>query len=104
MTRTLSIIAAHLSILNGLAVAADVWPSFQNGGTTSVASSELLQLGDISWAIELQGYGQSSPVVWQNRVYVTTVEGAKKEQCHVTAYSLNDGSQLHFQEIERILF
>ena len=94
MTRTLSIIAANLSILNGLVVAADAWPTFQNGGTTSVASSGLLKLGDVLWTIDLRGYGQSSPVVWEGNVYVTTVEGAKKEQCHVAAFSLNNGSQL----------
>ncbi|SFH62119.1 outer membrane protein assembly factor BamB family protein [Planctomicrobium piriforme] len=48
----------------------------------------------VRWRTELIGVGQSSPVVWNDQVYVTTVEGPNKENCHVTAYRLNTGERL----------
>lgn len=73
--------------------AADVWPSFQNGGATSQVADKSLVLGDIQWTAELQGYGQSSPVVWEGQIYITTVEGDNKDSCHVTAYDLKTGAR-----------
>ena len=74
------------------------WPSFQNGGQVSLdeeapASNHVLS-NDIAWTAELTGYGQSSPVVWEQHVYVTSVSGDNKETYHVTAYELSSGSQL----------
>lgn len=54
----------------------------------------------ITWQVELRGYGQSSPVIWNQNVYVTTVEGANKETCLVTAYELRTGNQLWQYECE----
>ncbi len=73
--------------------AADTWPSFQNGGKVSTPGDTTVQLGSIKWETSLQGYGQSSPIVWGDLVYITTVEGDNKDQCHVTAYSLTDGTK-----------
>ena len=73
--------------------AADTWASFQNGGAVSRSGSANVKLGDVAWATDLHGYGQSSPVVWADQVYVTTIEGDNKEQCHVCAYQLADGAE-----------
>jgi len=74
--------------------AADTWPSFQNGGNTASETRATVSLGEIQWQTELTGYGQSSPVVWNGNVYITTVEGDNKYKCHVTAYQLSNGEQL----------
>ena len=47
----------------------------------------------VSLTIDLDGYGQSSPVVADGTVYLTSVEGENKETNRVAAYSLADGSQ-----------
>jgi outer membrane protein assembly factor BamB len=44
-----------------------------------------------NWTLRLPGYGQSSPVVWRERVFVTAVSGEEKENLHVLAVSLQDG-------------
>ena len=44
------------------------------------------------WKADLPGYGQSSPVTWEGRVYVTSISGPKKEKCHVTALDLATGA------------
>lgn len=73
--------------------AAETWPSFQNGGNVSTTRKMPVQLGDVQWEISLQGYGQSSAIVWGNLAYITTIEGDNKDQCHVIAYQLADGNK-----------
>ncbi len=81
-----------------IASAEDSYTSFQNGGHPIVVSGSLTPESQVQWAIELTGYGQSSPVVWRDHVYVTTVDGAQKDVCLVTAFRTADGSKLwqHF--------
>lgn len=88
--------AAALCVLL-LAASPDAqWPGFLGGGRAECSdkvplswSSEQLQ-----WSQALPGYGQSSPIVWDDRIFVTSIEGPKKEKCHVAALSLSDGSIL----------
>ncbi|WP_206028730.1 outer membrane protein assembly factor BamB family protein [Thalassoroseus pseudoceratinae] len=77
-----------------LGFAADNWTSFQNGGTLAVpANTDTLEWKQ-GWSQDIPGYGQSSPVVWGETVYVTSVSGPQKETYHVVAYKLSDGSKL----------
>lgn len=85
-------------------LAGDAWPSFQNGGRLSLdAGSDAVAFElsrDVAWSAELAGYGQSSPVVWNRQVYVTSVTGPNKETYHIAAYGLDDGQRLWEVEIE----
>jgi outer membrane protein assembly factor BamB len=78
------------------ATAGENWSSFQNAGKVSMAADAagLTLSEEIAWSVSIAGYGQSSPVVWDGRVYVTSVEGPNKETYHVTAYGLRDGTEL----------
>lgn len=51
----------------------------------------------VAYTIELDGYGQSSPVVRDGILYLTSVEGDNKETNRVSAYQLSDGSPLWSQ-------
>ena len=55
---------------------------------------------NIAWQTDLPGYGQSTPVVWGERVFVTSVEGPMKEACVTVCLSLEDGSELWRMEVE----
>jgi outer membrane protein assembly factor BamB len=77
------------------AMAGDSWPAFHNGGNTSVEAKNLPahwspEHGS-AWKVELPGYGQSSPVVWKDRVYVTSIQGDEKELCLLFAVDLATG-------------
>lgn len=48
----------------------------------------------IAWSRQLDGYGQSAPVIWQGQAYVTSVVGPLKDQCLITAVSLASGEPL----------
>ena len=77
-------------------VAESGWFSFQNGGSnTDTKAIEIGQTVQFNkrWEVELEGYGQSSPVVWGKTIYTTTVLGKNKEKCIVAAYDLASGKQ-----------
>ena len=96
-------------LLSGLwigPVQAEPWSVFQNAGRVSVAnSSQTDQTAEpnwseptVRWNIPLNGYGQSSPILWNGQIYVTTVTGPNKETCLLTAYRSRDGEQLWQRE------
>ena len=81
---------------SSLVVAETGWFSFQNGGlNTSSKAMKVKQTVQLEkkWAIDLEGYGQSSPVVWRNTIYTTAVLGDIKENCIVAAHDLVSGKK-----------
>ncbi len=74
------------------------WPAFlgDGGGQIDPASLPIEWSPDrnLAWTVDLEGYGQSSPVIQNGRVFVTSVTGEMKNQFHVLAYDLADGKQL----------
>ncbi len=91
-------IATFLLLALGAAVSAgpgDTWPAFRGSGNSISDAADLpLEWSDdagIAWTAALPGYGQSSPVVWKNRVFVTSAIGAKKENVAVACVDLLTG-------------
>ncbi|MFO0938691.1 MAG: PQQ-binding-like beta-propeller repeat protein [Gemmataceae bacterium] len=78
------------------------WPGFRgDGSSTSAAKSLPLNWSpnkNIAWRIPLPGYGQSSPVVWGDRVFVTAVDGDQKEKLLVVAVDLKNGKTVWEKE------
>lgn len=89
------------SILTLLALfadpAADTWPAFRNGGTSATTAQALpltwSEKEGVAWKIDLPGYGQSSPVVWKDTVFVTAVDGKQRETGFVLAYDARTGKE-----------
>ncbi len=90
-------------MISVLLVAADSpdahnWPGFLGAGAPPVAAESIaLEWApdrNIAWQIPLPGEGQSSPVIWNGHVYVTSVEGAMKDTNHLLAYDLASGRQV----------
>ena len=55
---------------------------------------------NVAWTADITGYGQSSPVTWGERVFVTSISGPKKERCHVAAFDLNSGKKLWQHDLD----
>ena len=71
------------------------WTSFRNGGDSTVAGlPEKWSPDTIAWQRELIGYGQSTPVIREQQVYVASVVGQMKEQCAIECFDLNNGNKL----------
>ncbi|WP_397571793.1 PQQ-binding-like beta-propeller repeat protein [Schlesneria sp. T3-172] len=72
------------------------WSGFLTGISSNPVDPEQLPLTwtpeTVTWKASLQGDGQSSPVVWENSAYVTSVEGPNKETYYVSRVDLADGS------------
>jgi outer membrane protein assembly factor BamB len=76
---------------------AENWPGFRGLGDSQAAAGlpwswELRGRVPGNWNIRLPGYGQSSPVVWGDTIYVTAISGEQKEQLHLFAVAVSDGS------------
>jgi outer membrane protein assembly factor BamB len=105
MNATLTRWVSFFTLAGGLALAGpapgrggDTWPSLHNGGNTSISAANLPVEWSpdrgVAWAVELPGYGQSAPVVWDGQVYVTAIDGDHKETCYVHAYDAKTGRRL----------
>lgn len=71
------------------------WPAFLGAGHSAIDPATIplrwSPTENQAWHVPLPGYGQSSPVVWHDRVFVTSVDGPMKEHLIVTALALADG-------------
>jgi outer membrane protein assembly factor BamB len=80
------------------------WPGFLGAGASPVPAESIpLEWSgqkNVAWQAKLPGDGQSSPVVWNGRVYITCVEGPMKDTIHLLAFNLQSGQQVwsHSQE------
>ena len=76
----------------------DAWPGFLGVGRTPLDASTLplkwSPTENIAWKTRLPGQGQSAPVIWGDKVFVTCIDGPTKDSCHVVALSLADGKEL----------
>jgi len=73
-----------------------MWPGFRgDGSSTSTARNLPLTWSpteNLAWRTALPGYGQSSPVVWGGRAFVTAVDGDQKEKLFVVAVDVASGT------------
>lgn len=91
-----SVLLAVLSA-SASAIASD-WPGFRGDGTsiTPVKNLPLVwsDQTNLAWRIQLAGIGQSSPIIWRDRVFTTSVAGPHKEKLVIQASALMDGREL----------
>ena len=95
----LSTFAVAALVLNEFHVhGGESWTSLHNGGNTSIHAKNLPVKWSpdkgVAWSTVLPGYGQSAPVVWRGRIYVTAIDGDNKEWCFVHAYDAASGNRL----------
>ena len=87
-----------------LAGAPDAWPAFLGQGASAVDPASIplnwSPTENIAWTANIPGKGQSSPVIWGDSVFVTSIEGSMKDKCHLVALSLADGHELWRKEFE----
>jgi outer membrane protein assembly factor BamB len=81
-----------------------VWPGFLGAGAKPVDPATIpltwSPQQNVAWKADLPGHGQSSPVIWKQNVYVTSVEGPQKDKYHLRAVHLADGKPLWVQSLE----
>ena len=79
------------------------WSSFRGIGNDVSAIRDLpLSWSDdegIAWQAPLNGYGQSSPVVYGRKVFVTSVDGPEKERGITSCFDLKTGARQWSAEV-----
>ena len=89
-----------ISVLLATATPSDSsdWPGFLGAGASPIAPESIpLEWSadrNLAWQTELPGDGQSSPVVRNSRVYITSVEGPMKDTIHLMAFDLTNGKKV----------
>jgi outer membrane protein assembly factor BamB len=93
----IAICLLNLAICCGGDLSPSVWTEFRNGGS-SISSGPMPLTwspeNGIAWQKELPGYGQSSPVIFNGRVFVTSVVGPMKDECQIVCLDLKIGEQV----------
>lgn len=73
------------------------WPGFRGTGDSQTQARQLplhwSTQENLAWQINLPGYGQSSPVVWRDRIFLTAVQGAHKERLLLFCHDFKTGRQ-----------
>lgn len=86
---------AFLALLGGSGMCD--WTSFRNGGVSQSSvplPTKWSPESGIAWQRELIGYGQSTPIVFGERLYVCSVEGEMKDSCVLQCLSLQSGEEV----------
>ena len=72
------------------------WPSFRGQGDSQATEANLpvvwSDTQNVAWKKDLPGFGQSSPVVWKDLIFVTSVKGENKETLQVTCLKVESGA------------
>ena len=73
------------------------WPGFRGDGSSLTLARNLPSIWedeDIKWSHQLEGYGQSSPVVFNNKIFITEVIGESKEKLGIHCLDLKTGKKV----------
>ena len=106
----------HIAIVLGLLVsqfslaqkssnrANDNWAAFRGDGTSLTSQANVPSTWsdqqNVAWSVAVPGYGQSSPVIWGEQVFVTTMQGDNKETPTIVCFKLTDGTEIWKKEFE----
>ena len=74
--QTTILVACYINV-----VVAENWPSWRGPGNNGISSevnlpTEWGQEKNIKWRIELPGPAPATPVIWENRIFLTSAKGS----------------------------
>ena len=76
---------------------ADEWNRFRGPNGSGISEARTVPIewseGDYNWVVELPGKGHSSPVTWDNRVFVTCADD-KAQTRTIQCLNVSDGKEL----------
>lgn len=100
-TFTRAVVTVVVIGLFACAAMAENWPRFRGPNGQGISSAKGIPVNwsedDVAWKIELAGKGHSSPVIWDDKVFITfakTNEDEKTAKCTLMAVRASDGGTL----------
>lgn len=96
------VLTLFFGLLSSQLEGAENWSGFRGNGSNISQANKLPLIWSpkkgIRWKQTIPGYGQSSPVIRGNQVYVTSIEGPQQETCLVHAFDISNGSPIWSKE------
>ena len=94
-----SLIILSLGLLLSSQLLAGDWKRFRGDNGNSLATTAKLPLkwddsNNIAWKTELPGRGPSSPIVVNDRVFITSSSGVRQDRLHVLCFDAKSGDKL----------
>ena len=89
------------TILISISVSADNWNRFRGPGGrghTTAAMPVSWDVKDLKWRVALRGTGQSCPVNWGDRIFLTSAEDVGKTRV-ITCFNRENGAVIWQQEV-----
>lgn len=81
-----------------LSAHAENWPGWRGPTTLGVSTEKDLPVkwskADVKWKVPVGGVGASCPVVWEDRIFVTSSTGRRNDALHVYCHHRADGKLL----------
>ncbi len=78
---------------------ADNWPAWRGQGGDGISREAKLPLKwsateNVAWKVPLQGAGVSAPIVWGERVFLTSSDGRLNDRLHLSCFDAVKGKRL----------
>ena len=75
------------------------WPGWRGPARNGVSSEKDIPVEwsadtSVQWKVPLPGSGISSPIIWEDKVFLTASNGPKKDELHIICLSRVDGTML----------
>ncbi|MEM7384544.1 MAG: PQQ-binding-like beta-propeller repeat protein [Verrucomicrobiota bacterium] len=97
LTVFLALFPIGVLLSEGTTKSVESWPGFRGMGDSHLRSDRLprswSESSNLAWRTTLGGYGQSSPVLWGDTLFVTSSRGDQKDEMLIQALSISDGSE-----------
>ncbi len=102
--KTIGNLIVLAAALQAAAARAENWPGWRGPNRNAVSSERNIpttwsEREGVRWRSPLPGAGISSPVIWDDRVYLTSSDGPQQDELHVICLSRRDGRELWHQRL-----
>ena len=92
------VIALGASLLACEAAIAENWPGWRGAARTGVSNETGLPVAwsetqGVLWKVALPGSGISNPIVWDDRVLITSSDGRQQDELHLICLGRDDGKE-----------
>src|SRR4029079_3310400 len=88
-------------VLSGSALRAENWPEWRGPTRNGISTESNLPTkwnsegpaaaSGIAWKTPLPGSGVSQPIVWNDRIFITSSDGARQETLHIVCLNRDSG-------------
>lgn len=92
-------VALLMAALAACTARAENWPGWRGPASSGVSAETGLPVKwsgtqSVRWKAPLEGVGVSNPVIWGDRVFLTSADGRNNDQLHLHCYHVDDGRLL----------